>query len=187
MSRGAAALLAGSLLVLGATACSSSSEPTMSTSAKSSTKGSSSDQKKPASAAKVGDTLALKGTIEGTEVDVTVVKIVDNAQGEDEFTTPDSGKRFVAVQFKFKNTGKKAYSDSPENGAKVFDAQGQSYDTDFNTTKAGPGFDGSVNVAPGDTALGFITFQLPKGVAIKKIQFGLDSGMSEQTGQWQVA
>ena len=135
-------------------------------------------------AAKVGDTIALKG-FDGS-ADVTVVKVVDKPKGADEFSTPDKGNRFYAVQFKIKDTGGKAYSDSPSNGAKVVDSKGQSYDADFNDTKAGPGFPGTVNIASGSSGLGFITFQVPAGAKITQIQFGLDSGMADQTGQWNV-
>jgi hypothetical protein len=139
-----------------------------------------------AAAAKVGDTIAAKG-FDGESADVTVVKVVDNPRAADEFSTPDSGKRFYAVQFRIKDTGSKAYSDSPSIGAEVVDSKGQSYDSDFiNDTKAGPSFPATVNIAHGDSRLGFITFQVPKGAKITQIQFSLDDGMSDQTAQWNV-
>lgn len=136
-------------------------------------------------AAKVGDTIGLTG-MEGGKADLTVVKVVDNPKGADDYSTPDAGKRFFAVQFRIKDTGTKAYSDSPSNGAKVVDSQGQSYDSDINDTKAGPGFPATVNIAPGSSGLGYITFQVPVGAKITQIQFTLDSGMADQTGQWNI-
>ncbi|MDX2685112.1 DUF4352 domain-containing protein [Streptomyces scabiei] len=93
----------------------------------------------------------------------------------------------MAVQFRLKNTGTVVYDDSPSNGARLVDAQGQQFDTAFEDTTAGPGFPGSVAVAPGDTALGFITFEVPTASKIAKVQFAMNSGFSGSTGQWKVS
>lgn len=189
--RSALVLFTGALVLGSATACSLPSTPTV-TSVKSTpqgggaTGGSGSGSKARATAAKVGDTISLKG-MEGESADVTVVKVVDNPQGADQFTTPDSGKRFYAVQFRIKDTSSAAYSDTPGNGAEVVDSQGQVYQADIvDDTTAGDSFPAALTIADGDSALGFITFQVPTGTRIVKIQFGLDSGMADQTGQWNV-
>ncbi len=186
------ALFTGALVLGSATACSLPSTPTV-TSVKStsaggsgSSTGKSTGGKAKAKAAQVGDTISLKG-MEGESADVTVVKLVADPQGADQYTTPDSGKRFYAVQFRIKDTGSAGYSDSPSNGAAVVDSQGQVYQADgVDDTTAGSSFPAALNIADGDSALGFITFQVPTGAKIVKIQFGLDSGMADQTGQWNV-
>ncbi|PBC78096.1 uncharacterized protein DUF4352 [Streptomyces sp. TLI_235] len=191
--RSAAVLLAASLVALGATACNTGAS-SVSTEAKkpasgapASAAGTAGTAKQGAAApAKVGDTIALKGFEKTTTADVTVVKVVDNAEGEDEFSKPADGKRFVAVQFRIKAIGK-AYSDAPANSAKLLDAQGQSFSTSFYDTKAGQGFSGSVNIAPGESGLGFLTFEVPKDAVLDKVQFTLDSGMADQTGQWKLS
>ncbi|MGK4582710.1 DUF4352 domain-containing protein [Kitasatospora sp. HPMI-4] len=188
--RSAALLLGAGLVVLGATACTSTGS-SVSTEAKqtSAAAPAGADKKSDApAAAKVGDTISLKGFDKANTADVTVVKIVDSPEGADEFTKPEDGKRFVAVQFKINATGTKAYSDSPANGAKLLDGQGQSFSPTFSETKAGPGFSGgTADIAPGESGMGFITFEVPKDTRIAKVQFGLDSGMAPQTGQWTVA
>ncbi|MFJ5232476.1 DUF4352 domain-containing protein [Kitasatospora sp. NPDC088391] len=139
------------------------------------------------STAKVGDTIALKGTEKTNTADVTVVKVVDNPEGADEFSKPADGKRFVAVQFRIKATGSAAYADAPQNSAKLLDAQGQGFGSSIaSETKAGPEFPVPANIAPGESALGFITFEVPADAKIDKIQFALDSGFAQQTGQWKV-
>jgi hypothetical protein len=186
----AIAVFTGGLLIATGAGCSLPSSSTVSTSAKSTgsstATGAATAKASTKSAAKVGDTIALSG-FEGEKADVTVVKVVDHPKGADEFTAPESGKRFYAVQFRIKDTGGKAYSDSPSNGAKLVDSDGQSYQADFSDTRAGAGFPGAVNIAPGSSGLGFITFQVPTGAKITQIQFGLDSGMADQTGQWTVS
>ncbi|MFF4651259.1 DUF4352 domain-containing protein [Streptomyces sp. NPDC001380] len=188
-TRSAAVVLSAALVALGATACNADTGESVSTAPKAAAadkaQGNGASRKAaPRKAAKVGDTISLKGM--ETTADVTVLKVVDRAKGADEFNTPDAGKRFVAVQFRIRNTGRKAYSDSPSNGAKVVDAEGQGFDSWIADTAAGPGFPADVHLAPGGTAKGFITFQVPKGARIDKVQFGMDSGFADQTGQWDV-
>jgi hypothetical protein len=141
----------------------------------------------PTPPAVVGDTLNLTGLESSEALAVTLVKVVDPANPENEYSTPQAGKRFVAVQFRLKNTGTAVYSDSPSNGARLIDTQGQQFDASYDDTAAGPGFPGSVAVAPGDTALGYITFEIPAASKVAKVQFAMDSGFSGHTGQWNVS
>ncbi|AVZ70995.1 hypothetical protein SLUN_00675 [Streptomyces lunaelactis] len=139
-----------------------------------------------APSATVGNTLDLTGTGNGEKLAVTVVRVVDPAGAKNEFSSPEAGMRFVAVQFRLKNTGTAVYKDSPSNGAKVVDTQGQQFDATFEETTAGPNFPGSVTIGPGDTGLGFIIFEVPKASKIAKVQFAMNSGYSTDTGQWNV-
>ncbi|MCF0078058.1 DUF4352 domain-containing protein [Streptomyces lomondensis] len=136
--------------------------------------------------AKTGDTLALKGMEDGSKLDVTVVKVVDNAKSGDEFTAPESGNRWIAVQFQLVNTGTKAYTDSPQNGAQVADDQGQQFQTTFAEVTAGPSMSSAVRLKPGAKALGWIVFEVPKASKVATVQFAMDSGFAEQTGEWQL-
>ncbi|MFD5431568.1 MULTISPECIES: DUF4352 domain-containing protein [unclassified Kitasatospora] len=193
--RTAVLLLGAALVTLSATACNSTGGASVSTEAKQTAAATGSEAAKPAgdkpadtgkAPAKLGDTIALKGNDPADTADVTLVKVVDNAEGEDEFTHPADGKRFVSVQFRIKASGKKAYSDVPGNSAKVVDAQGQAFGSTIADTKAGPGFQVPANIAPGESALGFVTFEVPKDAKLDKAQFGLDSGFAPQTGQWKL-
>ncbi|MFI6152074.1 DUF4352 domain-containing protein [Kitasatospora sp. NPDC051170] len=194
--RTAALLLGAALVTLSATACNSTGGSSVSTEPKQSAAASAPSntagkpaESKPADApkvAKLGDTISLKGNDPADTADVTLVKVVDSAEPDNEFTHPGDGKRFVAIQFRIKASGKKAYSDAPGNGAKVLDAQGQAYGSTIADTKAGPSFQVPANIAPGESALGFVTFEVPKDAKLDKAQFGLDSGFAPQTGQWKI-
>lgn len=137
------------------------------------------------SAAKIGDALTVKGM--DTTVSVTATKFVPVARSTDQFMKPGKGKRYVAVQFQITNKGSKAYDDSPSNGAKVIDGQGQQYDASMMDpeTAAGPNFPASVKIVPGGKALGFIVFEVPMKAKITQVQFAMDSGFSD-AGQWNV-
>jgi hypothetical protein len=132
----------------------------------------------------VGSTITLKGSGDGEQVATTLVTVVDPAPPADEYSTPGAGNRLVAVQFRLRNTGTAPYDDSPANGAKVLDAQGHQFESSFLDTKAGPSLPSQTRVAPGGTALGYITFEVPKTAKITGVQFGLNSGLADQTGEW---
>ncbi|CAN3982453.1 DUF4352 domain-containing protein [Kitasatospora purpeofusca] len=206
--RTAALLLGATLVTLTATACDSTGGPSVSTEAKqtpaatapaagaaTSAAAKPADSKpaesKPAEAAKapakVGDTIALKGTLEkGNTADVTALKVVDPAQSSNEYLHAEDGKHYVAVQFQIKPTGAKAYSEAPWSAAKVVDDQGQAYGPTLAETKAGPSFQTPTNIASGETGKGFVVFEVPNGTKLDKVQFSLDNGFADQVGQWKL-
>ncbi|WP_331449191.1 DUF4352 domain-containing protein [Streptomyces prasinus] len=136
--------------------------------------------------AKVGDTLTLEGFEEGSKLDVTVVKVADPAESADEFMEPASGKRFVGVQFQLVNTGEAAYSDSPSNGAQVADSEGQQFDATFGDITAGPSMASALKLKPGAKGLGWIVFEVPEAAKVDTVQFTMDSGFADKTGEWKL-
>ena len=137
-----------------------------------------------AAAATLGHAITFSGRRSGAKITVTAVEVVDNAQGVDKFTTPDPDKRFVAVRFRITNSGAVPYDDSPSKRAKAVDTAGQQFDADIVTvTTAGPSLPSDTTIAPGQSASGFLTFQLPTGSTLAAVRFATDSG-SGSTGQW---
>ncbi|GJF32964.1 hypothetical protein KNE206_56640 [Kitasatospora sp. NE20-6] len=135
--------------------------------------------------ARVGDTLELAGREPGSVMAVTVTAVADPAEAADGFSAPEAGERLVAVQFRLHNTGTATYADSPYNSAAVIDEQGQGFGAAITTrTTAGPAFPGAVHVAPGDTALGYIAFEVPAAARLARVQFTPDSGFADRTGRW---
>ncbi|SDN29907.1 protein of unknown function [Streptomyces sp. cf386] len=136
--------------------------------------------------AKVGDTLALKGMESGSGLDVTVVKVVDNAKSGDEFFAPEDGNRWVGVQFQLVNTGTEVYSDAPGNGAKMADDQGQQFGTTLADISAGPSMSSDVRLKPGAKTLGWVVFEVPKASKAATVTFAMDSGFAQQVGEWKL-
>ncbi|WP_033218755.1 DUF4352 domain-containing protein [Kitasatospora phosalacinea] len=198
-TRRTAAVLLGTALLTAATACGPtdgtvSTVPKSSAAAPAAAGGDGSPAAAPESGAakapavaKVGDTIALTGLEKKDTADVTLVKVVDPAESANEYLQPAEGKRYVSVQFRIKATGSGAYTDTPVTGAKLIDTQGQGFTSTFAETKAGPEFPGSVNIAPGESSLGFVTFEIPSDAKIDKVQYALNSGFAEQSGQWKLA
>lgn len=170
------------------TACSAGSTVTDKPKPKARTSASSATAETPAKqeAAKVGDTIALTGTDKGGKLDVTVVKVTDPAKSSIDGFAPETGSRWIGVQFRIVNTGTIAYSDSPGNGTQIADSQGQQFTSTFADITAGPSMASSVNLKPGSKALGWVVFELPKASKAATVQFTMDSGLADQTGEWKL-
>jgi predicted small lipoprotein YifL len=134
----------------------------------------------------VGDSLTQKGNSDGEQLSVTLKKWVDPAKSADEFMKPAQGKRWVAVQFELLNTGSAIYDDSPSNGVQVADVDGQRFSATFGEVTAGPSMASGVKLPKGEKALGWIVVEVPKASKIASVQFTMNSGFSNQTGQWSV-
>lgn len=132
----------------------------------------------------VGDTINLNSTKAGNTLQVTLTKVVDPSTPTNEYMKPDAGKRYIAVQLRIANHGQATYSEDPQILAKAKDALGQIYSVDFGTdTTAGPSMDSGLKLAPGDTTLGFLVFQVPTGQKITQVQYTL-SMLGGAVAQW---
>ncbi|WP_250402233.1 DUF4352 domain-containing protein [Streptomyces cellostaticus] len=136
--------------------------------------------------AAIGDTLTVHGFSHNEQLDVTLKKWLPTAEPSNEYEVPQDGKRWAAAQFELVNTGSKVYSDSPSNGAQVADSKGQRFHSWFGDITAGPSMSSEVRLPKGEKALGWIVFEVPKNSKLVSIQFGMNSGFSDETGQWTV-
>ena len=93
------------------------------------------------------------------------------------------------MQFQLLGKGTGTYSDDPQIDVDVTDAAGQSFDPEImvSPTKAGRQLSSDVDLAPGDKALGFLTFQVPAGDKVAMVQFKLNGGMFWAAGEWTVS
>jgi hypothetical protein len=166
-------------------AMTSKSNPTVTTTPTSNTASSSNTASNPApSTAKVGDTINIGGS---KGIAITLLKITDPAQGADQYTTADAGKRFVAANVKIVNNGTSSYQDDANNNITLIGSDNQSYTSDLNSVSGCTDFsNGQYTLAAGESATGCVVFQVPNGVTTAKIQFQTNSGMSGDTGEWTV-
>jgi len=111
--------------------------------------------------------------------------VVEPARAEDEYLAADPGHHLVAVQFRLKNTGTNVYDESPWFDTNVIDGSGQHYDAAYaRPTTAGVEFPTSLAVRPGDTALGYVSFEVPNGSRVVTVQFTMT--FSDDIGEWTV-
>jgi len=141
-----------------------------------------------AEAAHVGATLTLNGTDPGEKLQISLVKIVDPSHSATPYFVPAAGMREIALEFRYKNVGTTTYMQSILTDITVLDAAAHSYPIDIaGDTTAGPGFPSDlVNIGAGESADGFVTFQVPTGTPITEVKVGLDYGFGGDTGEWLV-
>lgn len=162
------AAVAGVVLLLAG--CSSSSKPAATAPAAASSTAVSAPAAAPASHASLGTPQTLK--FSGGTATMTVLKVVDPAkptQGHE-----DPGVRDVAVQLKFVNSGPGTFATGTMMTLLAFDADGQILEEHSDwPTSAGPELNTiiGVNAAAGDTQSGFVTFIVPAGAKLARLQF----------------
>ena len=115
---------------------------------------------------------------------VTLVKVIDPAKGEAEFTVPASGKRFVGLVFKVKALTGSLQDEDANNDAAVIGGNSQTYAADFSGIAGYTNFrDGAIQAAQGETVTGSVTFQVPNGVPVSKVRWTALSGYGS-TVEW---
>jgi hypothetical protein len=115
---------------------------------------------------------------------VTLAKVIDPATGENQFTVPDDGKRFVGLIFKVKALTGSPQSEDANNNAMVIGGNGQTYSADFDGIAGYTNFDdGAIRVAQGETVTGAVTFQMPNGVTVSNVTWTALSGFGS-TVEW---
>lgn len=135
----------------------------------------------------LGDTIDVTDA-SGDKLAVTLMKVDSNATATDGFSSPDAGDQYYAAQFQIKDVGGTAWSDAPSNCTAVKDGKGQTFQsTIVESISSGPLMADTANVAAGDSTLGWIVFEVPKGDAVATVQFTPDSGMAESTAQWSLS
>lgn len=134
----------------------------------------------------IGDAIDLKGVKAGNVLEVTLTKLVDPSTPTADFNKPDAGKRYVAAQLKITNKGQNVYSEDPQILVKAKDGIGQVYGINFGSdTTAGQSLDSSLNLAPGDSTLGYAVFQVPTDQKITKVQYTL-TPIGGSVAQWTI-
>lgn len=139
----------------------------------------------PATVAHVGATLALKTEL-GSSYQVQLTQVIDPAQGADQYTTPDAGNRFVAAVFRV-TAGRSALSGDADTNAAVIGSDDQTYSPDLNDVAGCTNFSsGAYQIAPGESSTGCVAFQVPVGVAVRKVRWSPSAGFANDFGQWVV-
>lgn len=129
----------------------------------------------------LGSTITVK--TKSGPVDVTPLKVVDPAKPANPDMHISSG-RWTAVQFRFVNKGTMSVSENFY-GLSASDAQGQQIRIQADAdVAAGPSIEilSGLHLGPGDTLLGYITFEVPDGARLARIQYSPPGGsMAEWT------
>jgi hypothetical protein len=106
---------------------------------------------------------------------ITLEKIVDPSKPSTYSMDPPPGTRFIGVEFKVVNTGKKAIDPSIATFTYAVDTSGASLQYETANSKNCPAFDGGAGDAapvPGSYIVGCVLFAVPKKQKLTKIEFG---------------
>ena len=123
----------------------------------------------------------------GNKMTVKLTKVIDPAQGADQFTTPDNGKRFVGAVFTLRGVSG-TVSDDANNDATLIGSNGQSYQADFDAIAGVTNFSsGQFNLSPGTRSVGAVVFQVPDHVKVAQIQWSATSGMGGTPAMWNIS
>ena len=125
---------------------------------------------------KVGSSFKLKDG-SGNVYRVTLAKVIDPARGENQFSVPGVGKRFVGLVFRVKALTGSPKDEDANNDAVVIADDGQNYSADFDGIAGYTNFaHGVIHVSQGETVTGSVTFQVPNGVMVSTVQWTALSG-----------
>jgi hypothetical protein len=132
---------------------------------------------------RIGSSFELKDG-SGNLYRVTLTKVIDRAKGENQFTVPDAGKRFVGLVFRVKALTGSPRDEDANNNTVIIGSNGQHYPADFDGIAGYTNFDhGAIHVSTGETVTGSVTFQLPKDVQVSTVQWTALSGFGS-TVEW---
>ena len=122
----------------------------------------------------------------GNTYQITLARVIDPAKGANQVSSPDSGKRFVGLVFRIKALSGSPQNEDANNDAALIGGNGQTYSADFDGIAGYTNFDtGVIHVAQGDTVTGAVTFRVPDGVTVSKVQWNTLSGFGS-TVEWKL-
>lgn len=129
----------------------------------------------------IGSRLTLRRG-DGSAIDVNAIEVVDPARGR---VVPPEGTRWVAVRIEISNPGGPAYTETPADGARMIDAEGNVY-AGWSDDPVRPGFGGDITIRTGDFERAFVSFSLPDGVRPHAVRFTPESRTAPETGEWRL-
>ena len=122
----------------------------------------------------------------GISYQVTLVKVIDPAQGANQFSTPASGKRFVGLVFRIKGLTGSPQGEDAITDAVLVGANGRDYPADPDRVAGYANFDdGAIHVTPGQVVTGAVAFQVPASVTVSTVQWTALSGFGPMV-EWNV-
>jgi len=134
--------------------------------------------------AHVGGTVQVPGADPSPPAQVTLVQIIDPAQGADRFANPVSGSRFVGVQLRVVLGGTAPRFLDVNSDTILDDTQGNMYQPATANLVNCPAFNLGPTVSPGKTVLGCLTFQIGLNARIEEITFTPGGPFGNVSAEW---
>jgi hypothetical protein len=120
-------------------------------------------------------------------VTVTLLKVVDPAPPLYAFEVPGAGLQYAAVQLQLTNSGTVPLTDSMQADTRIL-AAGQAYDAIVYDVSGCPSFlGGTLSLGPGGSDSGCVVFEVPAGVPIQQVDFGLGGSRAATVALWKAS
>ena len=136
--------------------------------------------------AQVGTALPVSDS-SGTKLDVTVEKVIDPASGANQYSNPASGKHFVGVKLRVRNTAAVTYQNNANNETTIVLSNGKTGHANYNPIAGCGNFsNGQVKLASHASATGCVTFQVPNGQRVTRVRYH-NTVFPGTTAEWHVS
>ncbi len=134
----------------------------------------------------MGATLPVSDS-SGTQLDVTLQKVIDPASGASQYSNPAKGNHFAGVKLRIHNTATTTYQNNANNETTITLSNGKTLHADYNPIAGCGNFDnGQITLKPGAASTGCVTFQVPKGQKITQVGYG-NTVFPGKNADWQVS
>ncbi len=125
-------------------------------------------------------------TPDGRPASVTVLRVAA-ASPLYSFEMPGAGEQFVGAELQVVNTGTAPLTDSMAVDTSVTDAAGHTYAAVVDDVTGCPSFFGGVvNLAPGATGMGCVSFEVPIANPVTAVRLGLGGSAATSFARWTV-
>jgi Domain of unknown function (DUF4352) len=134
----------------------------------------------------LGSALAVSDS-SGTRLDVTLQKVIDPADGANQYSKPGSGKHFVGVKLHVQNKAATTYQNNANNETTIMLSDGKTLHADYNPIAGCDNFDnGQVKLKNGAASTGCVTFQVPRSQKVVQVSYG-NTVFPGQTAEWRLS
>jgi hypothetical protein len=111
------------------------------------------------------------------DIAVTLLQVVPSASSSEQGFGPDSGDQLVAVQLRVKNLSSAPYSDSASDCVTATEAADQIIPPQEDSpVTVGPAFPDTVDLTPGGSVTGVVTFEIGSGDSLAAVHFDPSRG-----------
>jgi hypothetical protein len=137
------------------------------------------------STGRMGSTLPV-GDSSGTQLEVTLKKVIDPASGASSYSNPAKGDQFAGIKLRIQNTATTSYQNNVNNETTIILTNGKTLRADYNPIAGCGNFDnGQITLKSGAASTGCVTFQVPKGQKVTQAGYG-NTVFPGRKAEWQV-
>ena len=138
------------------------------------------------STGQLGATLLVSDS-SGTQLDVTLKKVIDPASGASKYSNPAKGNHFAGVKLRIHNTATTTYQNNANNETTITLSNGKTLHANYNPIAGCGNFDnGQVKLKAGATSTGCVTFQIPKGQKVTQVSYS-NTVFPGKNAKWQIS